>query len=112
MIVSEPEAPRSTNRFFRFGIARTLTAAGRQNGIDADMNDETEGWPVWKLSLLLYVFAMGAVAINLFMLGLLAQAVGFTALSPMQSLVISIFLGVPAAWAAGRWVRHLLDEAR
>ena len=75
------------------------------------MTHETDGWPVWKLSLLLYVFAAGAVAINLFMLGLLLQAVGFTALSPTQSVVISIFLGVPAAWAAGRWVRHLLDEA-
>lgn len=80
--------------------------------IDADMTREKkDGWPVWKLSLLLYVFAAAAVAINLFMLGLLLQAVGFTALSPAQSLVISVFLGVPAAWAAGRWVRHLLDEA-
>ena len=27
-------------------------------------------WPVWKLAALLYVFAAGAVAINLFMLGI------------------------------------------
>ena len=35
-------------------------------------------WPVWKLAILLYVFAAGAVAINLFMLGLLSQAFGLT----------------------------------
>lgn len=68
-------------------------------------------WPVWKLALLLYVFAAAAVAINLFMLGLLLQSVGMTALSPEQSLSAAVFLGIPAAWAAGRWARRLLDEA-
>lgn len=67
-------------------------------------------WPVWKLAVLLYVFAATAVAINLFMLGLLGQWVGFPALSPVQVLAASAPLGVPAAWAAGRWVRRLLDE--
>ena len=68
-------------------------------------------WPVWKLALLLYVFAAGAVAINLFMLGLLMQALGFTALPPVTALVVAAPLGLPAAWAAGAWVRRLLDEA-
>lgn len=68
-------------------------------------------WPVWKLAALLYVFAAGAVAINLFMLGLLMQSVGFTAPAPATVLVLSGPLGLPAAWAAGLWVRHLLDEA-
>lgn len=70
-----------------------------------------DGWPVWKLAVLLYVFAAAAVAINLFMLGLLMQVLGFTALSPLQSLALAVPLGIPAAWAAGLWVRRLLDEA-
>lgn len=70
-----------------------------------------ERWPVWKLAILLYVFAATAVAINLFMLGLLGQAVGLPALSPLTALMLSGPLGIPAAWAAGRWARHLLDEA-
>ncbi len=69
------------------------------------------GWSVWKLAVLLYVFAAGAVAINLFMLGLLLQAFGFTALSPVTAVLAAIPLGVPAAIAAGKWARHLLDEA-
>lgn len=72
------------------------------------MNDR---WPVWKLALLLYVFAAAAVAINLFMLALMLQVFGLPALPPVMALAVSVPLGVPAAWAAGRWVRHLLDEA-
>lgn len=68
------------------------------------------GWPVWRLALLLYVFAAAAVAINLFMLGLLLQAFGLDPLSPTQSLALGALLGIPTAWAAGLWVRHLLDE--
>jgi hypothetical protein len=70
-----------------------------------------EGWPVWKLALLLYVFAAAAVAINLFMVGLMLQRFGLSALSPIQSLALAGPLGIPAAWAAGLWVRHLLSEA-
>ena len=68
-------------------------------------------WPVWKLGLLLYVFAAGAVAINLFMLGLMIQPLGLAALSPVMALALSGILGIPAAWLAGRWVHSLLDEA-
>ena len=68
-------------------------------------------WPVWKLAVALYVFAAGAVAINLFMLGLMGQAIGLPALSPARAVIASLVLGIPAAWASGLWVRHLLDEA-
>ncbi|MTH61707.1 hypothetical protein [Paracoccus litorisediminis] len=71
----------------------------------------TEGWLVWKLALLLYVFAAGAVAINLFLLGLLLQSIGLSAISPVTAVLAALPLGIPAAWAAGRWVRRLLDEA-
>ena len=68
-------------------------------------------WPVWKLALLLYVFAAAAVAINLFMLGLLGQALGFAALPPRSAVLLALPVGVPAAWLAGRWVDRLLAEA-
>lgn len=68
-------------------------------------------WPLWKLGAMLYPFAAAAVAINLFMLGLMGQAVGLTALSPVASLALSVPLGLPASWLAARWLRHLLDEA-
>ena len=65
----------------------------------------------WRLALGLAPFVWAAVAINLFMLGLLGQAVGLPALSPVMALMASVVLGIPAAWLAGQWTRHLLDEA-
>ncbi|KUJ73465.1 hypothetical protein AVO45_15410 [Ruegeria marisrubri] len=72
----------------------------------------TEGrWPVWKLAVLFYPFVAGAVAINLFLAGLIAHAVGYSAITPVDAVIWSIPLGIPATWAAGRWVRGLMDEA-
>ncbi|MDF0602863.1 hypothetical protein P1J78_19145 [Psychromarinibacter sp. C21-152] len=71
----------------------------------------TGRWPVRKLAVLMYPFAMPAVAINLFMLGLTGQWVGLPALAPVTALVVSVPLGVPAAWLAGRWCRSLMDQA-
>ena len=66
---------------------------------------------LWKLGLILWPFATSAVAINLFMLGLLGQAIGLAALSPLAALGLSLPLGLPATWAAALWVRSLLRQA-
>ena len=68
-------------------------------------------WPVWKLAILLYPFTAGAVAINLFLLSLMGQAIGLPALSPNASVIGGVVLGVPAGWASGKWARHLMDQA-
>lgn len=60
---------------------------------------------------MLWPFVTSAVAINLFMLGLLGQAVGLPALSPFAALWLSLPAGLPATWAAARWLRGLLDQA-
>lgn len=68
-------------------------------------------WPIWKLAMVLYPFAAGAMAVNLFMASLIGPAIGFEPLSPNVSIIGGLILGVPAAWAAGRWARHMMDEA-
>lgn len=68
-------------------------------------------WPIWKLALLLYPFSAGAVAINLYMLFLMAQFFGLEAISPEASVIGGIVLGVPATFLFGRWARRLMDEA-
>lgn len=65
----------------------------------------------WRLALILWPFAAGAVAINLFMLGLIGTWLGLPALSPVATLWLSLPLSLPATWAATRWVRRLIDEA-
>lgn len=70
-------------------------------------------WTIWKLAVLLYPFATPAVAINLFLLGLIAHSAGWPqfGMSPNAAILLSLPLGVPASWAAGRWVRSLMDAA-
>jgi hypothetical protein len=67
--------------------------------------------PPWRLVLLLYPFAASAVAINLFMLGLLSTWAGLPALSPVQAVLWAVPFGLPATWAAARWVGRLIAEA-
>lgn len=64
-----------------------------------------------RLCVWLYPFTAGAVAINLFLLFLMLQALGVPAMPPLIALAIAVPLGVPATWLAARWVRHLIDEA-
>lgn len=66
---------------------------------------------LWRLGLILWPFATAAVAVNLFLVGLLGLAVGLAAIPPRIALVASLPLGVPAAWVAARWVRGLIRRA-
>lgn len=70
-----------------------------------------KGWSVRKLTFFLYPFGAGAVAINLFMAGLLAPLIGLTPVDPVWSVVGGIILGVPATWAFARHIRSLMDRA-
>ena len=75
------------------------------------MTDTDTRWSRRRLTALLYPFTTAAVAINLFMLSLMGQAIGIPALSPLAAVILSIPLGVPATWLAARWVRGLMDQA-
>lgn len=68
-------------------------------------------WPIWKLALLLYPLAAGAVAVNVFMLALMGRVIGVQELSPVASVAAGLLLGVPAAWATAKWIRGLMDVA-
>lgn len=66
---------------------------------------------LWKLAILLAPFATGAVAINLFLIGLMFPKIGLQVLSPQSALLWALPLGVPATIAAALWVRHLISRA-
>ena len=66
---------------------------------------------LWVLGLLLWPFATSAVAINLFMLFLMLQALGVAALAPLHALIAAIPLGIPATSMTAAWVTRLIDEA-
>jgi len=59
----------------------------------------------------LWPFATAAVAINLFLLGLIGVSAGWGGIAPGTALWLSLPLGLPATWAAARWVTNLVAEA-
>lgn len=61
--------------------------------------------------LILWPFATAAVAINLFLLGLIGLGLGLPAISPVTALWASLPLGLPATWSAASWVERLIAEA-
>lgn len=67
--------------------------------------------PAWRLLAVLWPFATAAVAINLFLLGLIGLAVGLPSLHPATALWLSLPLGLPATWLAARWVTGLIAQA-
>ncbi len=75
------------------------------------MTETDKPWPISKLAIVLYPFAAAAVAINLFLLGLIGLAFGLPAIPPVTAIWLSIPLGLPASWYAAKWVRSLMDEA-
>jgi hypothetical protein len=66
---------------------------------------------LWKLGLIIWPFATAAVAINLFLLGLIGVSVGLPAVAPVDALIWSLPLGVPATWGFAVWIRRLIREA-
>lgn len=60
---------------------------------------------------LLWPFATAAVAINLFLLGLIGVSAGLGGIAPVTALWLSLPLGLPATWAFARWVASLIAEA-
>lgn len=64
-----------------------------------------------RLYLLLLPFVFAAVAINLFFLFLMLQAVGIAAISPIAALVAAAPLSIPVTCLAARWVRSLIARA-
>ncbi|MFO1164697.1 MAG: hypothetical protein U1E55_05930 [Paracoccus sp. (in: a-proteobacteria)] len=45
------------------------------------------------------------------MLSLLTSWLGLSVLSPQMAALLALPLGLPATWAAGRWIRGLMDQA-
>ncbi len=68
-------------------------------------------WPVWKITAALYPLGFGAAAINIFFIGLLVQAVGMNAFSPMLSIIAGAIIGVPFTWLFARHIHKLITQA-
>ena len=68
-------------------------------------------WSILRISVWLYPFGAGAMAINLFFLSLILSWVGCSVLTPVQSVIGGAILGVPATWVFAAHIRRLMDKA-
>ena len=64
-----------------------------------------------RLTLILYPFGAGAMAVNLFFASLIASWVGWPVLTPVQSVLGGAVLGVPATWAFAGHIKRLMQKA-
>lgn len=60
---------------------------------------------------MLYPFVVMAVAINLFMLGLLGTWIGWGNIAPRAALIAAPLLALPVNYLVTRWVQRLLSRA-
>lgn len=75
------------------------------------MADQPPLRPRWRLLALVYPFAAGAAAVNLFFLSLILSWVGLPVLTPVQAVLGGLLLGLPAAWAFARHIGRLMAKA-
>ena len=68
-------------------------------------------WGVGKLTLALYPFGAGAMAVNCFFASLVGSWVGLPVLSPSASIVAGSLIAVPLTWLFACHIRRLMDEA-
>lgn len=64
-----------------------------------------------RLTLVLYPFGAGAMAVNLFFASLIGSWLGWPVLTPVQSVLGGLVLGIPATWAFAGHIRRLMQKA-
>lgn len=64
-----------------------------------------------RLTLILYPFGAGATAVNLFFAALIGSWIGAPVLTPVQSVLGGIVLGIPATWVFARHIKRLMAKA-
>lgn len=64
-----------------------------------------------RLTLWLYPFGAGAMAVNLFFAALIGSWIGGPVLTPVQSVLGGVVLGIPATWVFARHIKRLMAKA-
>lgn len=65
---------------------------------------------LFRLTLILYPFGAGAMAVNLFFASLIWSWIGWPVLTPVQSVLGGLVVGVPATVAFARHIHGLMAK--
>lgn len=66
---------------------------------------------VARLTLILYPFGAGAMAVNLFFASLIWSWIGWPVLTPVQSVLGGLVLGWPPTFVFARHIKSLMTKA-
>ncbi|MGB0411542.1 MAG: NnrT protein [Pikeienuella sp.] len=69
------------------------------------------GWSVGRITLVLYPFGAGAMALNVYFVSLILSWVGLEVITPLRALIIALPLGIPATWWFARHIKTLMLRA-
>jgi hypothetical protein len=64
-----------------------------------------------RLAILLFPFGAGAMAVNLFFASLIWSWIGWPVLTPVQSVLGGLVLGVPVTLVFARHILSLMEQA-
>lgn len=64
-----------------------------------------------RLTMVLYPFGAGAMAVNLFFASLIGSWIGWPVLTPVQAVLGGLVIGIPATWAFARHIKRLMARA-
>ncbi|UWQ48943.1 NnrT protein [Leisingera caerulea] len=67
--------------------------------------------PSWRLLAALYPFGAGAAAVNIFFASLIASWIGWRVLTPYESVIWGLLLGVPLTYVFSRHIERLKRQA-
>ncbi|KUF10332.1 hypothetical protein [Pseudoponticoccus marisrubri] len=67
--------------------------------------------PSWRLCAALYPFGAGAMGVNLFFASLIWSWLGWPVLTPVESAIGGLVIGLPATYAFARHIRRLMYKA-
>ncbi|AUJ65878.1 NnrT protein (plasmid) [Aestuarium zhoushanense] len=68
-------------------------------------------WSTRRITVALYPFGWGAMAVNVFFASLIGSWIGLPVLSTGWSIAIGGCVAIPATYAFARHIKNLLEEA-
>ncbi|WP_120499079.1 NnrT protein [Roseovarius sp. EL26] len=70
------------------------------------------GWGVGKITAVLYPFGAGAMALNVYFASLILSWLGVPVITPLNAILVSLPLGIPATWLFARHIRGLMNKSQ
>ncbi|MFT4959549.1 MAG: hypothetical protein ACI92Z_000625 [Paracoccaceae bacterium] len=77
----------------------------------ADQETLNTDWSVRRITLVLYPFGAGVMALNVFFASLIGSWIGWPVLAPIPSLAIGAVLGLPTTLWFARYIKGLMRQA-